>query len=228
MKTSFLTATALIGLIYAVPAAQAARPAQPTAPSRAAMAVAVAKYLAQHGDFCIGKFNWPIDVPLAEFESTLPTRDTTQMPVLENAGLVASSTATVERREGEEGAQDVKQVPVRRYQLTEAGERYYLKKKMVSAGLAGQPVVHGGDFCAGRLSLDRVVGMEKPVLVDGQAETTVTYTYRINAFPWARDEDLQGVFPMVARVVKGEHSMQLKQRFRHVGNQWVAVQAWEK
>jgi len=224
MKASHFITTTLLGLICIGPTAQAARPA---GPSRAEMTAALAKYLAQHGDLCIGKFDWPIDVPLAEFESAIPTRDTVQMPVLENAGLVTSSTTTVERKAGEEGAQEVKQVPVRRYQLTAAGQRFYLKKPMVSGGPGGKAVVHPGDFCAGKLSLDRVVAWEKPALAGKQMETAVTYTYRINAYSWAKDEDLQGVFPMVARVVKGNRSMQLKQRFRRVGGKWAAVPAWE-
>jgi hypothetical protein len=129
----------------------------------------------------------------------------------------------VERREEE----IVKQIPVKRYMLTEAGEKFYVKKEMVSGGPGGAPLTHHGDFCAGKLSLDKVIAWDKPVKTAGHLETTLTYTYRIAPASWALDPDLQQVFPMVARVVNGEHTLELKQRFRQSGKSWVAVPAWQ-
>ncbi|HEY4375328.1 MAG TPA: hypothetical protein VGN52_25615 [Burkholderiales bacterium] len=206
--------------------AVAAQAAQPAAPTRAAMTAALKQYLAKRGDLCIGRYDWPIDVPVAEFAEA--TRDTLQLPTMENAGLLSSSTLTVERAEGEDDAKQVKQVEVRRYELTPEGRKFYLKRQMVSGGPGGTPVQHAGDFCAGQLTLDKVVSWQKPVQKDSHEETTVSYTYHINAYSWARDEDLQGVFPMVERVVNGDRKLELQQRMRRVGSQWVAVQIWEK
>ena len=210
----------------ALAVSMAAQAGQPAAPTRAAMTAALNKYLAQHGDLCIGRYDWPIDVPVAEF--AYPSRDTLQLPTMENAGLVSSSTAMVQRSEGDGDEKQMKVVEVRRYELTDEGRRFYLKRTMVSGGPGGAPVPHDGDFCAGRLSLDKVLSWDKPAVVGDHEETVVTYTYRIAAYPWAKDEDLQDVFPMVAKVVNGGGSMKLQQRMRRVGNNWVAVQVWEK
>lgn len=192
-----------------------------TKPDKKIFAAALKKYLAQQGDFCLGKFDWPIDVSESDFE--MGTRDAVQMPVLEKLGLVVSSSASAMRKKGESEDEAEQSVPVKRYALTEAGKKFYLDKKISSTILGGKKIVHHGDFCAGKLSLNKLVRWDKPEMQGGNTETTVNYTYKISAAKWTHDPEIQQVFPMLARILQGEGSMQLQQRFRLSGKSWVAV-----
>jgi len=187
------------------------------------LAAAMGKYLAQQGDFCLGKVDWPIDVSALDIE--MGTRDAVQMPVLEKLGLVASTDGSALRKQGE--AEESESVEVKRYALTEAGKKFYLDKEISSTTASGKRVVHHGDFCAGKLSLDKLVRWDKPTVVGEHTETTITYTYKIAAAEWTRDPDARKVFPMVDRILKGEGSMQLQQHFRLSGKSWIAVNPWE-
>lgn len=190
-------------------------------PDRTVLTAALEKYLAQRGDLCLGKYDWPIDVSAADVERG--TRDALQMPVLEKLGLVASTDGSVMRKidEVEEP------VPVKRYALTEAGKKFYLDKEISTTTSGGNKVVHHGDFCAGKLSLNKVVKWDKPVLAGDRLETTVSYTYKFAAAEWAHDPEAQKVFPMVERILKGEGSLQLQQHLRLSGKSWVAVNPWQ-
>jgi len=170
---------------------------------------AVERYLSAKGDFCLGKFNWPIVVTDSDRQHA--SRDAVQMPVLEKLGLVASSS----------GPDDPN---ARFYDLTPEGRKYYIRKKTYTRGPLDAPVAHPGDFCAARLKLDRVVSWLPVTVVDGHEQTTVRYTYKL-AFvaPWARDPGIQKVFPMVDRIVAGEGAQQLVQVFARVEGRWVPV-----
>jgi hypothetical protein len=218
MKPSSAVTVAALGLAIACNPAAAVSPAEP---SRAVLTAALNNYLARQGDFCVGKFDWPIDVAQSDVEAG--SKDAVQMPALEKIGLVTASTVSVEQKDGDAA----QQVQVRRYDLTEVGKMFYVKKEMPTAGPGGTTRMRHGDLCAGKLSLDRVVGWDKPALGGASRETTVTYTYRIAAAQWTRDAEVQKVFPMVTRVIQGERTMQLKQRFRLAGRTWVAVPPWE-
>jgi cytochrome c peroxidase len=102
-------------------------------------------------------------------------------------------------------------VEVIRYDLTEKGRQFYQAKKK--------------DFCAGKLSLHAIVGWDAPKTVNGQLETTLSYTYTIAPADWVRDPAVQKVFPMVDRVVKGERTLQLQQLFRLTKDGWAAVKS---
>jgi hypothetical protein len=188
-----------------------------TEPNRGALTAAVKEYLRSRGDLCVGKFAWPIDV--SESDRQLPTNDAVQMPVLEQLGLVVSSIVADEHQEtgAKEGG------PVKRYELTEKGRKFYLKRQMTSIGPGDQPVVHSGDFCVAKLSLNKIVRWEPPETVDGHEQTTVSYTYRIAAPDWTRDPEIQRVFPRVDMLVRGAGTMQLKETFRRTNGAWVAV-----
>ena len=170
---------------------------------------AMEKFLAERGDLCLGKYDWPIEVSERDFQAG--TRDAVQLPVLEKAGIVRSST----------------QARTARYELTEAGRKFYIERETTHVTADGVKTVHHGDFCAGKLSLDTIVRSDEARTVGDHLETTVTYTYRMAAAPWARDPDVQRAFPMVARVVNGEGTMQLQQTLRSTGKGWVAVNSWE-
>jgi hypothetical protein len=179
------------------------------APNAAAMKQAVDRYLAERGHLCLGKSAWPIDVDAASVGANGAGRDALQMPVLEKLGLVSSGDAVAERRTDDGPAKAVK---VRRYSLTPAGR----------AHLVDNPARGGADFCVARLTLDKVVGWEPPAPAGSAAETVVTYTYRIDAAAWTQDREAQRVFPMVARVIAGAGTMQLKQAFTRTAGGWQA------
>lgn len=188
-----------------------------TAPNHQALADALGKHLAQRGNVCLAKYDWPIDVSAPDFE--MGTRDAVQMPVLEKLGLVVSSDGTVSRMNGE----DEIEVQAKRYTLTDAGKKFYLKTEISSTTPSGKKIEHHGDFCAGKLSLDKLVRWDKPTAVGGSRETTVTYTYKFAAAEWTLDPEIQKAFPMVNRLLKGERTLELQQRFRLSNKSWLAV-----
>lgn len=172
---------------------------------------AVEKYLQDKGDFCLGKFDWPISV--SDADAQIGTNNARQMPVLEKLGLVTSAAVPAD---GGGGRGKI-------YALTAEGEKYYRVKRTVTLGPADKPVEHAGDFCAAKLSLDKVVSWEKPTLVDGHPQTNVNYTYKADPAPWTQDPEIKNVFPMVRRIVEGAGTLRLVQLFSWSNNQWVAV-----
>jgi hypothetical protein len=118
-------------------------------------------------------------------------RDALQMPVLRRLGVVA-----VDEVDG-----------VQRYHLTDLGMRSYRESR--------------GDFCAARLTLDRVVGWEANGR-DRYDHATVRYTYRVAAAPWMADAQARRVFPAVERVIRGAGRAELTQDFVRVQSRWVA------
>jgi hypothetical protein len=170
------------------------------------MTAAVNAYLAKKGDLCLGKDKWPIDV--MPREAGAHARNAVQMPVLEHIGLVSSSQVKVEATE------ETPATTVTRYALTDEGRKYFLVRE-----------ASHGDFCAARLTLDKIVGWEVHKGDKDQAEALVTYTYKIDAAPWTRDADVQKAFPMVDRVVRGAGAMELKESFQRTGSGWVAKDA---
>ncbi len=170
---------------------------------------AVQQYLREKGDFCLGKFNWPIAV--SERDRQVGTNDAIQMPVLEKLGLVTSSAVP-----GNPAATQ--------YDLTAEGRKYYLARKTVTLGPGGKPSDHPGDFCPAHLKLDRVVRWEPAAAADGHAHTTVSFTYGLeSAADWTRDADIQRVFPMLHRIVEGAGRLQLTQVFEWSKEAWVPV-----
>jgi hypothetical protein len=174
-------------------------------------------YLAKQGNVCLGKFDWPVVVSERDFR--LGTRDAVQMPVLEKLGLV-TSTSSIQQRVRDEVEETVS---VKRYELTEAGRKYYLDKASTTEAPGGGKLEHHKDLCAAKLSLDKVVGWSKPTDSPGSRQVTLTYTYHVSAAEWTADPDAQRVFPMLDRIIKGEGTMQLEQRMLLARDGWVAV-----
>jgi hypothetical protein len=169
-------------------------------------------YLDRRGDLCLAKNTWPIDV--TQHEIDVGARNALQMPVLERLGLVSSSVAEIDV--DDEGT--LHHMKVRRYALTESGRRHYVMRPQAGTGLAQ------GDFCAAKLSLDKIVGWDLQQGSDRNARhAVVTYTYRVDAAPWTRDAELQKVFPMVAGVVRGAGTAKLQETFTLTDTGWVAV-----
>lgn len=188
--------------------------ARSPAPSSDQFAAALKDYLAQRGDLCLAKTDWPID--LTQHEIDTGARNALQLPVLERLGLASSTVAEVDVQDDQAVSHRMK---VRRYALTEAGRQFYLTRERATPGGGRQTV---GDFCAARLSLDRVVHWE--LAGEGRDRlATVSYTYQVKAAPWTADAEVQRVFPVVAQVIRGAGSAQLQERFRPTATGWVAV-----
>jgi hypothetical protein len=200
-----LVPTTLVTLL-AVAAAHANVPA---APSQKSLKPAVRKYLEEKGNFCLGKFEWPIAV--SDEDRKTGTNNALQMPVLEKLGLVVASDSPGDPS-------------IRNYSLTEEGQKYYLTKQTITVNSAGQRIRHPGDLCPAKLELDKVVAWDPPSVVDGKTQTTVKYTYRIaKAADWTQDPEVRKVFPMIARIIDSAGSQQLMQLFAWSDHGWVAL-----
>jgi hypothetical protein len=200
-----LVPTTLVTLL-AVAAAHANVPA---APSQKSLKPAVRKYLEEKGNFCLGKFEWPIAV--SDEDRKTGTNNALQMPVLEKLGLVVASDSAGDPS-------------IKNYSLTEEGQKYYLTKQTITVNSAGQRIRHPGDLCPAKLELDKVVAWDPPSVVDGKTQTTVKYTYRIaKVADWTQDPEVRKVFPMIARIIDNAGSQQLMQLFAWSDHGWVAL-----
>ena len=198
----------IAGIATAVGLLQPAYSARVPKPTAKSLTPAVVKYLSDRGNFCMAKYDWPIDVRPADRAAR--SRDSIQLPVLESLGVVSSSPLPDDPN-------------VTRYQLTEKGRQSYLSQKTVSKGPQGEPVEHAGDFCPAHLSLDRVVSWESTGTGE-PTQLTVKYTYKIElAAQWASDTAARQVFPMMARLMDGAGRMELEQAFRWSGRAWEAL-----
>jgi hypothetical protein len=211
VKTIYFICIALFSISNLASAANSSKPSQK------ALESALSDYLKKQGEFCIGKFNWPRDVSEAEFaQSTTP--DALQLPVMEKLGLVTSSSASALRKIDET---DIP-VPVKRYELTTAGKQFYLPKESSSL-VTGQKHIHHYDFCAGKLTVHKLVRWSEPERLGDKLHTTVTYTYDMQVYPWAQEPEIQKVFPIMTHFINGSGAIELEQHFVFSGKSWVAV-----
>ena len=186
-------------------------------PNRDNFTAALDDYLAQRGNLCLAKYDWPIAVTDADRQAHSP--DSQQMPVLEALGLVAGHDASVTRK-GVGGVAAT--LPAREYALTAAGQKYYLHVPMVVA-TPTQHVTHAGDFCVARLSLDRLFGWEKPQTIAGRTVSSVLFSYRIvDPAPWLRTPDARRAFPMAIRSIDNAGTLQLRLGVHLTPQGWVA------
>jgi hypothetical protein len=174
-------------------------------------------YLARRGDLCLAKNTWPVFV--TEAESHAGSRNALQMPVLERLGLVSAADATVEQV-GEDGGKSM--AHARRYDLSAEGRKYYLARPAHRRSSGNRFAEAGHDFCAARLSLDKVLGWEAAPAPGAKNEAVVTYTYKVEPAPWTGDAALRAVFPMVDTVIRGAGTMQLKEGVVLGANGWEA------
>jgi hypothetical protein len=178
-------------------------------------------YMAKRGDLCLAKNSWPVFV--TEAESKAGSRNALQMPVLERLGLVKGVDATVQLV-GEDGA-PATQANARRYDLTLDGRKYYLARPAHKTASGNRFAEAGHDFCAARLSLDKVVGWE-PANTSAASgsikEATVIYTYKVDPAPWTADAAVRAVFPMVDNVIRGAGTLQLREGVVLGANGWEA------
>ena len=197
----------------------ACRNQQAQLPSRANFTAAVNDYLAQRGHLCLAKYDWPITVTAADRQARTPNAQ--QMPVLETFGLVTGREVPAAGN----GASAAP--PAREYSLTGEGQKYYLHVPVVIA-TATQHVVHPADFCVATLSLDRVIGWEKPMMLDGRTVTSVLFTYNIAPAPWTQTPDARRVLTVVTRAVPNAGTQQLRLGVHLTPRGWLADELSEQ
>jgi hypothetical protein len=182
----------------------------PKAPPPENLGAALDIHLLQHGDLCLGMFDWPID--LTEAEAGSGARHAVQFPVMEKLGLVQSAiVAAPKSQENPDGA-------VKRFDLTDAGRQFYKPHAYTSRNGAK----HAKDFCVARLQREKIVDIKLDSSDAQHPQAVVSYTYRIDPAPWMQDADAQRVFPMIARVIQGAGGgLQLRQGFRLGDKGWV-------
>ena len=188
--------------------------------NRADLTAALKDFLAQRGDVCLAKYDWPIDVSARDVAQR--TRNALQMPVLQREGLVQSRDGYVIYKTE---AQAEESVPTQRYELTALGRQFYKIRETVSHPNGAASVVHHGDLCAGRLELDTITSINEPAMSgEGRRRASVSYLYRFKAAPWAEKEQVRGVFPMLDQLIRSQGRTPMTQSF-HLeaqGQRWVA------
>lgn len=157
---------------------------------------AIDQYLAKNGKTCMWIVRpFPIDISIAEqkFQSGIVP----QMAALEQAGLVRSSNTTavvhgmLDALRGSTPLQ-----PVKRYELTDEGKRYFQQ----SPGVFGL----SSGFCYGEKVVDGIVKWTEPMAMGSNSQTTVTYTYRIEKLAaWAKRPEVQREFGDVRTTLSG-------------------------
>ena len=208
MKRCFRAATALAALALLA----ACHNEQAQQPTRDNFTAALNDYLAQRGNLCLAKYDWPIAVTEADRQAHSP--DAQQMPVLEALGLVSGRDASVTRK----GVA----LPAREYALTPAGRKYWLQVPVVVA-TPTERATHPADFCVAKLQLDRLFGWEKPVPVNGRLATSLLFSYRIvDPAPWMATSDARRAFPMAIRSIDNAGVLQLRLGVHLTPDGWVA------
>jgi hypothetical protein len=162
-------------------------------PSAANFTTAINQYLAKHGQACtlIGR-QFPVDVPRSG-ASNLSGLDA-KLATLQDVGLVSETDTTavvhgmLDPLRGPTPPQ-----PVRRYELTAEGQRYFRQIQGIFGPSTG--------FCYGQKTVDSIVKWTEPeAALHSQAE--VTYTYKIvNLAAWAERPDVQQVFPDIRATI---------------------------
>jgi hypothetical protein len=164
-------------------------------PNAANFTKAINQYLAKHGQACtFFAQTFPIDIRVSELKDQSGTAP--QMAALEKAGLVRGSdtTAVIHGMMGALGPSAP--WPVRRYELTDQGRKYF----QVKPGVFGR----SGAFCYGQKMVDSVVKWTEPAAIGSYTQSEVTYTYRIaDLAPWAKQAQVQQAFGDIRTTVSG-------------------------
>ncbi len=178
---------------------------------------ALNSYLAKKGLLCLGiPSAWPVDLNEAERRSGMGTA--AEMAALEKAGLVRSHETETEY------TPPLSSRPVRakvlRYELTEDGKKFYREKQTLAlVGTKGKQ----GDLCFGQQALDKIVNWQGPTAAGDSEEATVFYTYRIeNLADWAKNPDIQKVFPGIVSTIDGAGKTQMNQSLTLTNQGWQA------
>jgi hypothetical protein len=178
---------------------------------------ALNSYLATKGSLCLGiPSAWPVDLNEAERRGGMGTA--AEMAALEKVGLVRSHEAETEYMPPLT-SRPVK-TKVLRYELTDNGKTFYREKDRL--GLAGNKQVQG-DLCYGQQALDKIVNWQGPSAAGDSKEVTVFYTYRIeNLSDWAKNADIQRVFPGIVSTIDEAGKTQMNQALTLTNQGWQA------
>jgi len=183
-------------------------------PTRDNFTAALEDYLAQRGNLCLAKYDWPRTVTAADRQAR--SLDAQQLPVLETLGLVSGHDANVAQPGSATSA------PAREYALTDAGQKYYLHVPVVVA-TPTERATHAGDFCVARLQLDRLFGWEKPQVLNGRTVTSLLFSYHIvDPAPWLATPEARRAFPMAVRSIDNAGVLQLRLGVHLTPDGWVA------
>lgn len=174
---------------------------------------AINQYLDKKGELCLNlQKNMPIDVDKMDMVMAKSMKDgiANQMASLEKLGLVSSADVQVDAVNFLSGKPTGQKVTVKRYQLTDAGKKYYQEKEVKSYGLfKGNGKTTKGDICYGKMVLDEVVKWKGPIKFGDYQEASVIYTYKIaDLADWAKNPDIADAFPYVAETVAGISKVQ--------------------
>jgi len=164
-------------------------------PNDANSTKAINQYLAKHGQACtFFAQTFSIDIPASELKDQYGTAP--QMAALELAGLVhgSNTTAVIHGMMGALGPSASR--PVRRYELTDEGRKYF----QVKPGVFGQ----NSAFCYGQETVDSIVKWTEPATMGPYTQSEVTYTYKIaDLAAWAQQPGVQHVFSDVRMTLNG-------------------------
>ena len=176
---------------------------------------ALNSYLAKKGQICLGiPSAWPVDLNEAERRSGMGRA--VEMAALEKAGLVRSHETETEYTPPL-SSRTVK-TKVLRYELTDNGKTFYREKNR--SGLSGNKEVLG-DLCYGQQALDKIIKWDGPTAVGGSKEASVFYTYKIeNLAEWAKQPDIQRVFPGIVSTIDGAGKTQMNQALTLTTQGW--------
>jgi hypothetical protein len=165
-------------------------------PSDTNFTAAINEYLTRHGEACtVIDLQFPIDLPRSKQGEQYGIGP--KLAALERASLVYGSdtTAVVHGMLDPLRCSGPAQ-PVRRYELTESGRKYF---QHVS-GTFGQT----SGFCYGQKSVDAIVKWTEPAKEGVSSETEVTYTYKlVDSAPWAQRPEVQQAFADIRTTVNG-------------------------
>src|SRR5271168_2133220 len=178
---------------------------------------ALNSYLAKKGQLCLGiPTSWPVDLNEAERRGGMGTA--AEIAALERAGLVRSHEAETEYTPPLSSRPVT--AKVLRYELTDNGKTFYREKDLL--GLGGNKQVQG-DLCYGQQVLDKIVKWDGPTAAGDSKEASVLYTYRIeNLAEWAKNPDIQSVFPGIISTIDGAGKTQMNQALTLTNQGWQA------
>lgn len=178
---------------------------------------ALNSYLAKKGQVCLGiPSSWPVDLNESERRSGMGRA--AEMAALERAGLVRSHETETDYTPPL-SSRPLK-AKVLRYELTDSGKTFYREKDRL--GLAANKQVQG-DLCYGQQTLDKIVKWDGPTPVGGSQEASVIYTYKIdNLAEWAKNPDVQRVFPGISSTIDGAGKTQMNQALTLTNQGWQA------
>ena len=178
---------------------------------------ALNSYLAKKGQLCLGiPSAWPVDLNEAERRGGMGTAG--EMAALEKAGLV-SSHETETKYTPPLSTRPVK-ARVLRYELTEEGKKFYREKQTLAlVGTKGKQ----GDLCYGQQALEKIVKWDELTSVGDSKEASVFYTYKVeNLADWAKNPDVQRVFPGIVSTIDGAGKTQMNQTLTLTNQGWEA------